>query len=223
MKKVICPACGMVNLEKFVTFPHCAACGASLSEAPHEQTPVWQRPVDAILWAMVLGLCCVALAVAGILTARETRRIEERTLVVYVQIPRHLRIGQKSQLRVGLDSVEANNGVSPAFPGLQMRLPQAFFRDFTLVSISPTPRSKVVRGNATYFEFGNLPRDQLLVLSFLPRRSGLSRLAFSLGALGFSNFDWRGNLEVVAAAPARSVPRAKSRPALRRARAQSLA
>jgi hypothetical protein len=195
MKKVICPACGMVNLEKFVTFPHCAACGGPLAGASDAPVAFWRRPVNALLWAMTLGLCCVGLAVAGILTARETRRYEEKTLIVYVQTPRHLKVGRACKLRLGLDAVQNTVGTDPTFQNLQLRIPLAFQKDFTLISISPAPGSRVVRGNGIYFDFGNVAREQNLALTFVPRRAGTLRLDFSLTAFEFTQFDWRSSLQ----------------------------
>ncbi len=198
MKKVVCPACGLVNLEKFVTFPHCAACGALILDAPAERAPLWKRPVNAVLWALILGLCCAGLGVAGILTARETRRLESRTLIVYTQTPRHLAIGRVAQLRLGLDSVEAGAIANSAFEDLQLRLPLNVLKNFAVVSISPTPQAKVVRGNAMYFDFGDVERDQPVLIALRPRRAGVYRFTFSLFARDFSIFEWRGNLQVSA-------------------------
>lgn len=212
MKKVVCPACGLVNLEKFVTFPHCAACGALILDAPAERAPLWKRPVNAVLWALILGLCCAGLGVAGILTARETRRFETKTLVVYTQSPRNLRVGQLAQLRLALDSVEAGAITDRTFEDLQLRLPLSLLKNFAIVSISPTPRSKIVRGSGMYFDFGAVQRDQPLSITLRPRRTGNHRIAFSLVARDFSPFDWRGSFEIAARTDAARFPQRQSVP-----------
>jgi hypothetical protein len=206
MKKVVCPACGLVNLEKFVTFPHCAACGALILDAPAERASFWKRPVNAVLWALILGLCCAGLGVAGILTARETRRLETKTLVVYTQTPRRLRVGRVAQLRLGLDSVEEGAITDRTFQNLQLRLPLSMLKNFAIVSISPAPQTKIERGNSIYFNFGAVQRDQPLFIALRPRRAGLHRIAFSLFARDFSSFDWRGSFEVGAESGSAALP-----------------
>lgn len=196
MKKVVCPACGLVNLEKFVTYPHCAACGALLSSASAPRLAWWKRPVRVTLWATILGLCCAALGIAGILVASETRRLEENQLVVYPQIPRRLRVGQIAHLRLGLDSIETTAGARGAFEALQLRLPRSLLKDFALISISPLPPRRTQRGGGLYFDFGRIERDQNIAIALRPLRSGNLRLSFSVSAHKFSPYEWSGNLPV---------------------------
>jgi len=201
MKKVVCPACGLVNLEKFVTFPHCAACGALLLADSAEHVPIWKRPVNAVLWAVIVGICCAALGVAGILTARETQRLEVKTLIVYPQIPRKLRVGRLSQFRLGLDALEAGGAHSRVFEELQLRLPLDVLKEFAFYSVSPVPRRTTVRGNAMYFDFGTVEREQPILIRFRPRRAGTYRITFSLLASSFTPYQWRGVFQVGAALP----------------------
>ncbi len=195
MKKVVCPACGLVNLEKFVTYPHCAACGAPLADAPDEKLPLWKRPLSAPLWATVLGLCCAGLGVAGILATRETRLPEDKQLVVYVQTPRHLRVGQVGQVQLGLDSVE-EEGASGDLNDLQLRLPSSLLRDFVVASIAPMPRGQFQRRNGIYFDFGDVKRSQIILISLRARRAGTRRIAFSLYARDFPRLQWGGALQI---------------------------
>lgn len=210
MKKVVCPACGLVNLEKFVTFPHCAACGALLSSDFSERAPIWKRPVNALLWATILGLCCAGLGVAGILAARETRRSEEKSLIVYVQTPRHLSVGQSGQLLVALDSVETATATAREFDDLQLRFPLALLQDFAPISISPRPRRQIARGQGMYLEFGHIERDQPLSLTLRPRRAGTQRFTLSLLARDFAPFEWRGTFRVSPRAATRNAARGAS-------------
>ena len=196
MKKVVCPACGMVNLERFITFPHCAACGARLSDAAPPRVPFWKRPLSAPLWATTLGLCCAGLGVAGILVARETRRLEEKRMVVYAQIPRRLSVGEVGVLRFGLDGIETPSGGREGFDDINLRLPAALLQNFVLVSISPPPRVRTARGAGLYFDFGRMENDQPLSISLRARRAGTHRLTFLLTASGWEPFEWRGNLNV---------------------------
>lgn len=197
MKKVVCPACGLVNLERFVTYPHCAACGARLTDAPDETVPLWKRPVSAPLWATAIGFCCVGLGLAGILAARETRVAEEKLLVVYVQTPQRLRVGQAGQLRLGLDAVEGGAVSRGLFQELQVRLPDALFENFTLLSIVPTPQNRIRRRNGVYLEFGRMERDQSIVIALRARRAGLHPVAFSLYARDFPPLQWRSKVQIL--------------------------
>ncbi|PQV63408.1 hypothetical protein B1R32_11263 [Abditibacterium utsteinense] len=212
MKKVVCPACGLINLEKFVTFPHCAACGALLSgeSAPH--TTVWKRPVSAPLWAMILGLCCAGLGVLGILTARETRRVEEKQLLAYVGLPRRMTVGRVSGLRISLDTTDADAVASAApFEDVRLRFPRALFGDFVLLSISPVPDAVTSQGSGRYFHFSRLARDQPLGVLLRPLRAGTHHLSMTLNARECLPLELRGTFQVepaaVKSAPVRPAPR----------------
>jgi len=60
VKKIVCPRCGAVNLEKFVTFPHCAGCSALLplwGDAPARAgASLLRRPLRVGFWMSLVGL-----------------------------------------------------------------------------------------------------------------------------------------------------------------------
>lgn len=197
MNKIVCGVCGLVNLEKFVTFPHCAGCGAHLPEATPAAVGFWRRPVHAPMWASVIGLCCVALGVLGLAITRETRRAEEKPLVVYVALPHQVSLGQNAVLQLTLDTVEGDSNASSApFQAVRLRLPGQTFSDFRLLSISPPPTSRSAAGSGRYFLWNELRRDQPIRLLVRPRRSGERRLGLMLSARGFSSFEMRRTLSV---------------------------
>ncbi len=211
MKKVVCPACGLINLEKFVTFPHCAACGAQLSGADAEHVSTWKRPVGVPLWATIIGLCCVALSVLGILTARETSRVDQKQLLAYVQVPRHMVVGQKSWLRFTLDTTEGDftlgSGSATNLESVSLRFSSALLRNFDFVRIYPTPDSDRTSGNARYFQFQSIERDEPIKILLKARRAGTHRMVMTVNARGCLALDQPGTLEVV---PAKIKPVAKA-------------
>lgn len=192
MNKVVCESCGLVNLDKFVTFPHCAGCGAHLPQTIPAAVGFWRRPLHAPMWATIIGLCCVGLGVLGLAVTRETRRIEEKSLVVYAGVPHRMSLGQNAVLRLQLDTVEGDLGASSApFEAVRMRLSGQTFRDFEVLSISPRPDSRSVAGSGRYFLWNELGLDQPIRLLVRPRRNGELRLALMLTARDFSHFEMR--------------------------------
>lgn len=197
MNKVVCEECGLVNLDKFVTFPHCAGCGAHLPQTMPTAVAFWRRPVRAPMWATIIGLCCVGLGVLGLAVTRETRRVEEKALVVYAAVPRRISLGQIAVVRLQLDTVEGDSGASSTpFGAVRLRLPGQMFRDFEVLSISPSPTSRSTAGSGRYFMWDELGLDQPISLLVRPRRSGELRLGLRLSARDFSPFEMRRNIAV---------------------------
>lgn len=212
MKKVVCPACGLINLERFVTFPHCAGCGAKLSEQPVPRASVWRRPVGAPLWATIIGLCCAGLGVLGILTARETRRVEEKQLRAYVQLPRRVVVGRRTFLRIALDTTESaapNADDAAPFEDVRLRFPRDLFENFALIKIWPAPDAITNAGSGRYFHFRRLAREQTLGILLRPRRAGTQRMELTLSARECLPLQLRG-IFVVAPAPLQSRARLPS-------------
>lgn len=215
MKKVVCPACGLINLEKFVTFPHCAGCGATLSEQPVPRVSVWRRPVSAPLWATILGLCCAGLGVIGILTARETRRVEQNQLRAYVQLPRHVVVGRLTWIRIALETRDLDfppgqDNAAP-FEDVRLRFPRALLQSFALVKVQPIPDAITNAGSGRYFYFRRLSREQTLGILLRPRRAGTQRMELTVNARECLPLQLRGIFEVdpapLPSTPRRSNPR----------------
>ncbi|MBW3634902.1 MAG: hypothetical protein KY445_00375, partial [Armatimonadetes bacterium] len=193
--------------DKFVTFPHCAGCGAHLPQVAPQTVGFWRRPVRAPMWATVIGLCCVALGVLGLAVTRETRRVEEKPLVVYAAVPRRISLGQNAVVRLQLDTVEGDSGASSApFEAVRLRLPGQTFRDFAVLSISPPPVSRSIAGSGRYFMWDELSLEQPISLLVRPRRSGELRLGLMLSARDFSPFEMRRSVTVVRTVTRRTAP-----------------
>lgn len=197
MKKIVCPQCGLVNLEKFVSFPHCAACGARLS-APQSQPARWRtmakRPVKTLYVALAVGAGLGALAVGVIQLSRETRQRAGRPLLVYTQVPRSLASGAVGVATFTLDSAEENP--DSQFAGVQLNLSRQTLREIIVVSIQPTPELTEARGHTRYYIWESLPRGSVLRLGFKPRAAkGELHLRATLWATGYAPFEVRSTIQ----------------------------
>ena len=209
MKKVVCAQCGLVNLDKFVSFPHCAACGALL---PQQAPPRWRRalrrPVKPIYWMLAVssGLGLLGLAIASI--ARETRSIGDKPLLVYAQIPRDARAGQTVTAQFTLDSAQEN--ADDSFERVSLRISRITQNQFVIVSVRPTPDSTSMRGTGRYYQWDELPRNSAIRLSISPRAGQQTRaqepailqLRATLWAAQYQQFEVRATIE--------SAPRARA-------------
>ena len=199
MKKVVCARCGLVNLDKFVSFPHCAACGALLpQQAPPRWRKVWRRPVKPIYWMLAVGsgLGILGLAIASI--ARETRFIGDKALLVYARIPREVAFGQTVTAQFTLDSALENP--DNTFENVSLRLSRVTQNEFVIVKVQPAPASTGMRGVGMYYEWDELPRNSAIQLSLSPRakKTGILQLHATLWAAQYQQFAVRATIETVA-------------------------
>jgi hypothetical protein len=203
MKKVLCQMCGLMNLDKFVTYPHCAGCGTRLAEtAPPSSFDSWKRPLGAPLWATFLGLCCAGLGYWGITIARETGHTQERQLIAYVQTSRGVRVGQTASVELVLDTVESESRAVRSFSYVRLRLPRSLFKDFEFVGVKP-PSVLQREGSGQYLVYDELQRDEPIVLSLRPRREGRASFSIGLFARDFTPFNYHGSLRVARAPSAK--------------------
>lgn len=207
MKKVVCARCGLVNLDKFVSFPHCAACGTMLpQEAPPKWRKFWRRPVRPFYWMLAVGsgLGLLGLAIASI--ARETRVSGDKPLLVYTQIPRDIGAGQNVTAQFTLDSALENPDDS--FERVSLRLNHETQHDFLVIAIKPPPTLTESRGRGRYYLWDELPRNTALKLTLQPRsnvkKSGALRLHATLWAASYEQFEVRANIITVSANSAAS-------------------
>lgn len=204
MKKVLCQMCGLMNLEKFVTYPHCAGCGTRLAETT---TPTafdrWKRPLGAPLWATFLGLCCAGLGYWGITIARETGHAEQKQLLAYVQLPRDIYAGQTTSIELLLDIADAEGRQVRTFDDVRLRFPSSLSKDYALIGFTPSGRIQR-EGSGQYLVFDSLPRDESIVVTLRPRRAGKLPLSLGLFARDFTPYIYNGSL-VVTRAPSKKV------------------
>ncbi|HEX9996670.1 MAG TPA: hypothetical protein VGB45_05975 [Abditibacterium sp.] len=205
MKKVLCNGCGLMNLEKFVTFPHCAACGALLREAvPHPFLQFWRKPLGTPLWAAVVGVCGAGLGIFGIAVVRETRRVDEKSLVVYAQVPRRFTSTQNAQVSFALDTTEASNSSTmPEWSDVRLRLSRTTLQNFAFVRVTPAYYVET-QGSGKYLIFKRLARDEQISLLLRPRRAGTARLELTFYVRDFAPFPWRSSIQTAAKQPVKA-------------------
>ena len=210
MKKVVCAACGLVNLDKFVSFPHCAACGARLpQQAPSQWRSLWRRPVRPIYWMLAIGsgLALLGWAIASI--AREGREGGDKPLLVYSQVPRAVAPGQTATAQFTLDSAQENPDSD--FKAVSLRLSRETRRDFVIANVQPAPTKRETRGSGIYYLWDELPRNGAIRLALKPRAAsnaaGVLQLRATLGARGYQMFEVRASIETAAKiAPMQTAP-----------------
>jgi hypothetical protein len=182
MKKIVCPSCGKVNFEAFVTYPYCAGCGALLPDAGKE-TPksFWRRPVGALWWISLLGIAAVAVAVS--ITLLGDTDVQQDQLLVYGSLQRHLHVGSQTVMQLTLDTVSEGNTLRrPSLKNVELRVPAELLKNWTLVSLEPAPKSTFKRGGGQYYELGDLNVNTVLFLTWRARKAGDYRFTLNLFA-----------------------------------------
>jgi hypothetical protein len=195
MRKVVCSKCGLVNLERFVTFPHCAGCGTRLPEggAPPARG-IWAQPLRAPFWASIVALGCAALAVAVVGMSRETARQEDGHLVVYSQIPRSVPLRNLVRTQFHLDT---SDQFPPArFQEVRLRLSKNIQQSFEVVSIQPEPTESFTTSGGRYFIFAVLNREDPVRLTLRAQKPGDTRFNAQIYARDFIPFECRNFISV---------------------------
>lgn len=195
MRKVVCSKCGLVNLERFVTFPHCAGCGTRLPEGGNASARgIWAQPLRAPFWASIVALGCAALAVAVVGMSRETARPQDGHLVVYTQIPRAVPVRNLVQTQFHLDTADE---VPPArFQEVRLRLSKSIEEAFEVVSIQPEPTETFSTSGGRYFIFAVLDREDPLRLTLRAQKPGDTRFNAQIYARDFVPFECRNFISV---------------------------
>ena len=183
MKKVRCPQCAVINLDKFVTYPHCAGCGALLPqiETSADAVSAWRRPLGPLLWATIVGCAAIGLIAAAVLLVPQPA--ESGKLIVYAQTQRITQVGNTLVVRLTIDSIgDTAARDDPALHGIKFRVPQEFFNKFALVSLEPRPDEVTNFGKGRYFYYGSLPRETQLRFTLRALQAGRHRLTTTIYA-----------------------------------------
>lgn len=175
MQKIRCPRCGVVNLEKFLTYPHCAGCGSTLPAPVSTPAPFWKRSFGARLWIPLLGVALIGLVVAAsFLTPPEEDRAR---LLIYGSAARRVTVEQTVVLTMTLDAIAQTRSQRRSdLQNVKLRLPQSLFDNFAFVSLEPTPDETLQTNGGRYFQYASLPRETTLRLRLYARRSGRHRV-----------------------------------------------
>ena len=197
MKKTVCPRCGAINLEKFVTFPHCAGCAALLvspraeERAPHES--IWRRPLRAGLWASLVG---IALAGAMAMSFSTPEPGEPEQMLIYAQIPRQARMGRVMVCRLGLDSVRSDGRAPGELREVSWTLARGAERDWSVVSVSPSPNSFTRRNGRPAWHYRSWPIESPWSVRLQPRARGRRVLVGAASAAEHLPLPWRTTVTV---------------------------
>jgi len=152
MRKIPCPRCGTINLEKFVTFPHCANCGILL---PAQSTSAQLQRAAPRLIKPLLGMAVLAGATLCLVVAAalfEATPQDSGQIVIYGQLSRAARVGDLVSAQFTVDTMDApasqmNNTLSE----VKVRVPREFFDAFDSVALDPAPDEVTGRGSGRYF------------------------------------------------------------------------
>ena len=172
MRKIRCPQCAVVNLERFVTYPHCAGCGALLpqAEGSPEQLPRISRPIKPFLWAAAVGLAIVLLVSAAAMFDSSPPRGQYE---VYGRAPRGMTIGKSITADLTLDDIDnVSARRDTVLHGVEVRVSDQFFHNVRFMGIDPKPDHIYNSGRGRYFYYGDFPLGGTVRLRLLPFRTG---------------------------------------------------
>lgn len=203
MRKIHCPHCAVVNLEKFVTYPHCAGCGALLTKdaPPRPNWIAWRRPLGPILWATVL--CCAAAgAVGAAMMLRRPAVLGQ--MVVYGQTMRRVPVSGTLRLSLTMDAIGGSARENSLLETVTVRFDKAFLQNFSLIEIDPAAQSETGLGSGQYFVFEQLPREKQIDFQFKALRAGRYKLRAQVSADSQLPTDYVANVIV---APKKPVPK----------------
>jgi hypothetical protein len=196
MRKVRCPHCSVINLEKFVTYPHCAGCGALLTKetAPRHNWTAWRRPLGPILWATVL--CCAGAAAVG--AAMMLRRPAVMgQMVVYGQTMRNVPVNGMLRLSLTMDSIDGSSRENSVLEDVTVRFDEAFLRAFPLQDVKPPAQSQSRSGSGHYFLFKRVPRETQIDFTFKSLQAGRHKLRTRISAGAHQPTEFSANITVV--------------------------
>ncbi|MDQ3815743.1 MAG: hypothetical protein M3347_17655 [Armatimonadota bacterium] len=196
MKKIQCPQCAVINLDKFVTYPHCAGCGALLpqDETARETISAWRRPLGALLWATIVGCAAIVAIAVSVLFVSKPRELGQ--LIVYPQTPRTAPVGRKLVARFMVDAIDTSRR-DPSLQGVKLRMQQDFFQNFTLIAITPRPDEIRNFGRGRYFYYQSLPRESQLRLILRAEHPGRHRLKATIYAQQHLPVDYLATIRVL--------------------------
>jgi len=193
MKKVVCTACGLVNLERFVTYPNCAGCGARLPERALQS--FWRRRLGVFWWASIVVIVLVVLVTSLITMTRDTNHHDDAQLLVYVQVPHSVVQGGTIATQFHIDTVQ-DSGPS-TFEDVRLRLSKEVLNNFSVLSVEPPPGSVFNTNGGRYYVFGELLEETPMRLVLRARRAGEMRFNAQVYVRDFYPFDSRSYISVL--------------------------
>lgn len=207
MKKIRCPQCAVINLEKFVTFPYCAGCGALLPQAPAAGTPVtlWRRPLGPLLWVTAIG--CAVGGLVAVSTSFNRTSPEPGHIIIYGQAPQSTPLHGLLTLRLTVDTIESPTARDKMLLDVKLRLTDQWLHQFRFVSLLPPPDAVTSRGSGHYYHYKSLARDTPLKLTLRALQPGAHRLKAVIYAQQQYPGNFRALIKVTPARKLRLKPR----------------
>ena len=176
MKKIRCARCSVVNLEGFVSYPNCAACGARLPEVVEEKVAIWRRPLGTSVWASILGVAILLVLLGAASWLRNDVETESR-LVVMTQHQVSAQAGEPFTLALHIDAVDIAARQSDApLRNVRLRIPLKTNLRFQLVNLQPVPDLVYDAGRARYFSYNRRERASEIKITMRALRLGRQRL-----------------------------------------------
>lgn len=174
MQKIRCPRCGVVNLEKFLTYPQCAGCGSTLPALRQSPLPFWRRPLGASLWVSVIGIAVIGIVIVTSFLSPSSEN--QAQMVIYGSTQRRIRLQQTVVVKMTIDAVgESSSQKRAPLQNVKVRLPRALFKKFAFVSLEPKPNTMTSTVGGRYFQYDFLPRETTLKLRLYARSVGQQR------------------------------------------------
>lgn len=175
MQKIRCPRCGVVNLEKYLTFPQCAGCGSTLPVPKSSKPSFFRRELHAILW--VLGIGGVAAALILAFDYLSTPSESNARLFIYGSASRQVALQQTVVVTMTLDAVaETRAQRRQPLQNVKMRLPRTLGNAFAFVSLDPPPDEILITNGGRYLNYDSLPRETVLRLRLFALKPGRHRV-----------------------------------------------
>lgn len=183
MRKVVCAACGLVNLESFPTFPLCAGCGARLPQRKRRPLyDLFQRPVKTLVWAFSVGAGVTVLAMLSTGLAREARLRDRGKLIVNSSLfPDTSSGGTDLVLRMRV--TPSYEGDRETIRNLRLRFNEKVIREADIRVVSP-PAATEIFGEGRYFVWQEFAAGQTITVRLRPHQA----LTLNMVANGFDSF-----------------------------------
>lgn len=195
MRKINCPHCGVVNLEEFVTYPHCAGCGVRISQEADKRESFLRRPVATLLWVSVLG----ALAVLLLMLAPRLEKQPEQMgrAVIHGNTSRQVNADELVYINLIVDGLgEPQVQRKAPLRGVKIRMPWPAFDSFRFIELDPKPEAIVSHGKGRYFEYGDMERNTSIMLTLRALRPGEHQLHFVIYADGHQPGEFYSRVKV---------------------------
>lgn len=185
MRKSVCPACGLVNLDSFPSFPQCEGCGARL---PRSKRRPWfraaKRPGKTLVWAFSVGAGVASLALLSVGIARETRLRDRGALLVSSALLPDPQ-GGRGVFVLSLQVATSDRSDREPISNLRLRVSQKNALDSNAQILSPSPFVVQNLGGGRYFVWHEFVPRSTIRLRLRPREA----LKLELVADGFTRFD----------------------------------